>query len=140
MTMFLSNHHDFQRSHAHQTYSLNHWTLPSSPSAARKAIESISMTMPQSAHPVPSPLTRDGSKVAHALEVARDSPEGSQDPKVCNILDTALAQIWAKLQAQPDTYVMTRDEFAVFNFFQHRFIGNELAVAARKRYWDNVGA
>ncbi|RYP58078.1 hypothetical protein DL769_009110 [Monosporascus sp. CRB-8-3] len=140
MTTFLSNHHDFQRSYAHQTYSLNHWTLPSSPSSARTAIESISRAMPQSAHPVPSLSTRDGSRVAHALEVARDSPEGSQDPKVRNILDTALVKIWAKLQAQPDTYVMTRDEFAVFNFFQHRFVGNELAVAARKRYWDNVGA
>ncbi|RYO94309.1 hypothetical protein DL766_005151 [Monosporascus sp. MC13-8B] len=140
MTTFLSSHHDFQWSHMHQTSSLNLWTLPSSPSSARTAIESISLTMPQSAHPVPRPSTRDGSKVAHALEVARDSPEGSQDPKVCSILDTALAQIWAKLQAQPDTYVMTRDEFAVFNFFQYRFIGNELAVAARKRYWDNVAA
>ncbi|RYP67044.1 hypothetical protein DL771_007463 [Monosporascus sp. 5C6A] len=135
MTMFLSTHHDFERS-----YSLNYSTLPSSPSSARTAIESISKTMPQSAHPVASPSTQDGSKVAHALEVARDSPEGSQDPKVCNILDTALAQTWAKLQAQPDTYVMTRDEFAVFNFFQHRFVGNELAVAARKRYWDSVEA
>ncbi|RYP42073.1 hypothetical protein DL768_010398 [Monosporascus sp. mg162] len=140
MTMFLSNHRDFQRTRAYQTYSPTHWTLPSSPSSARKAIESISLTMPQSAHPVPSPSTGGGSKVAHALEVARDSPEGSQDPKICNILETALAQIWAKLQAEPDTYVMTRDEFAVFNFFQHRFVGNELAVAARKRYWDNVGA
>jgi hypothetical protein len=33
---------------------------------------------------------------------------------------------------------MTREEFAVFNYFQHRFVGHDLAVAARKRYWDHL--
>jgi hypothetical protein len=71
-----------------------------------------------------------------ALEIARDSAEGAQDPTVKNILETALADIWQKIQAHPTSYVMTRDEFAVFNYFQDRFAGQELAAAARKRYWD----
>jgi hypothetical protein len=77
------------------------------------------------------------NEVAQALEVARDSPEGAEDPTVSNILEKTLAQIWGRVQAQPDTYVMSRNEFAVFNFFQYRFKGNKLAMAATKRYWDN---
>jgi hypothetical protein len=76
--------------------------------------------------------------VAQALEYARDSTEGAQDPAVATILETALAEIWRKIQTQPQSYVMTREEFAVFNFFQDRFEGQELAVSAKKRYWDNL--
>lgn len=77
--------------------------------------------------------------VAQALEIARDSAEGARDPVVCNILEAAIADIWGKVQAQPNTYLMTRDEFAVFNYFQHRFAGCPVAIAARKRYWDYTG-
>ena len=77
----------------------------------------------------PSP---SGTSVAQALEIARDSPEGAQDPAVARILETALADIWGKIQGQPTSYVMTRDEFAVFNYFQERFEGLELAVSAKK--------
>ncbi|RFU72483.1 peptide-n4-n-acetyl-beta-glucosaminylasparagine amidase a [Trichoderma arundinaceum] len=78
--------------------------------------------------------------VAQALEIARESPDGASDPTVSKILELALSQIWSKVQAQPDSYVMTRDEFAVFNFFQHRFTGDKMAVTARKRYWDHARA
>ncbi|KAH9885174.1 hypothetical protein F4778DRAFT_514187 [Xylariomycetidae sp. FL2044] len=84
------------------------------------------------------PTQESSSAVAQALEIARESPEGAKDPIVSNILDTALARIWGRVQAQPENYIMSRDEFAVFNFFQHRFVGNDLAVAATKRYWDNA--
>lgn len=76
--------------------------------------------------------------VAQALEIARESPDGAQDPTVSKILEHALSQIWSRVQAAPDSYVMSRDEFAVFNFFQHRFTGNKTAVTARKRYWDHA--
>lgn len=76
--------------------------------------------------------------VAQALEIARDSPEGAQDPTVISILENALTDIWRKIEAHPTSYVMTRGEFAVFNYFQDRFAGQELATAARKRYWDHL--
>jgi hypothetical protein len=76
--------------------------------------------------------------VAQALELARDSEQGAQDPAVANVLERAIGEIWRKIQAHPATYVMTRDEFAVFNYFQHRFAGQALAVAARRRYWDHL--
>ena len=71
-----------------------------------------------------------------ALEIARDSPEGAQDPVVASILETALSEIWGKIQARPTSYVMTRSEFAIFNYFQNRFEGQELAASARSRYWS----
>ncbi|KAF4625881.1 hypothetical protein G7Y89_g12283 [Cudoniella acicularis] len=71
--------------------------------------------------------------VTQALEIARDSEEGAQDPAIVNILETAVSAIWVKIQAQPTSYVMTRNEFAVFNYFQRRFEGQEVATAAKKR-------
>ncbi|KAK6860866.1 hypothetical protein PG995_004502 [Apiospora arundinis] len=77
-------------------------------------------------------------RVAQALEMARDCPDAAEDPVVSNILESALVQTWDKVLAQPDSYVMSRDEFALFNFFQCRFEGNKVAIAARRRYWDNT--
>lgn len=76
--------------------------------------------------------------VAQALEIARDSAEGAQDPTVLYILEAAITDIWGKIQAYPSSYVMTRDEFAIFNYFQGRFEGERLATAAKKRYWDHL--
>ncbi|KAG4266475.1 hypothetical protein FPRO03_01759 [Fusarium proliferatum] len=74
--------------------------------------------------------------VAQSLEIARESPDGASYPSIREILESALEEIWAKVQDQPDSYVMTRDEFAVFNFFQHRFAGDKMAISARKRFWE----
>lgn len=80
------------------------------------------------------------SAVVQALEIARESPDGASDPTISRILEGALSQIWQKVQAAPASYVMSRDEFAVFNFFQYRFTGDKIAMSARKRYWDNTRA
>lgn len=97
-------------------------------------------------HRVPSPPrassfpSQDTAAVRQALELARESPDGAQDATICKILEVAITGIWGKVQDQPGSYVMDRDEFAVFNYFQHRFKGDAVAVAARKRYWDHLHA
>lgn len=78
--------------------------------------------------------------MAKMLEIARDSAEGAMDPTVNRVLESALDRTWSKVKAQPDSYVMTRDEFAIFNYFQQRFAGDKIATAARKRYWDSIQA
>ncbi len=75
-----------------------------------------------------------------ALEIARESEEGAQHKIVRGILEEAIDRIWGKVETQPDSYIMTRDEVAIFNYFHKRFVGNETAVAARKRYWDHINA
>ena len=85
---------------------------------------------------------KEETPLAQALEIARESADGASDPTVVKILETAINDIWAKVKAEPDTYVMTKLEFAVFNYHQDRFRGEreKLAVAARKRYWDSAKA
>lgn len=80
------------------------------------------------------------SDVSQALEIARESPYGASDPTIHKILDHAITHIWNKVQSKPDEYIMTRDEFSVFNYFQYRFVGNKTAMAARARYWNNTKA
>jgi hypothetical protein len=80
----------------------------------------------------------DERAVAQALETARESEEGAQDPQICSILEDALSRIWNKIQARPNSYIMTQIEMSVFTYFQYNFTENELAIAARKRYWDNI--
>ena len=84
--------------------------------------------------------TIDGTRlsVTDALEIARDTPEGAEDATVASILESAITEIWDKIEAEPTSYVMTRDEFAIFNYFQSRFEGNEVAALAIKRYWDHL--
>lgn len=77
-------------------------------------------------------------EVAEALEIARDHPRDYQYryPTVRSLLEKELARIWARIKESPRGYVMTQDEFAVFNFFRSRFQDNEIAAAAIGRYWD----
>ncbi|PNH37036.1 hypothetical protein VD0002_g10021 [Verticillium dahliae] len=82
--------------------------------------------------------TTSSATVAQALEVARESPDGASDSTISGILEEALEQTWSKITAQPSSYIMSRDEFAVFNYFQHRFVDNRTATEARSRYWDNM--
>ena len=84
-------------------------------------------------------LKQDAS-VAQALEIARESSDGASDPTISRILENAISNIWTKIMARPEGYIMTREEFSVFNFFQHRFESHEVAIAARKRYWDNFSS
>lgn len=71
-----------------------------------------------------------------ALDIARDSEEGADNAEVRRILEEALTRIWARVMADPENYILTVDEFSVFNYFQNRFKGDEVAVGARKRFWD----
>lgn len=72
-----------------------------------------------------------------ALEIARETEDGMRDPTIRNLLERAITRIWNKVLENPDTYIMGKEEYAIFNFFQDRFLGNEMAVAARKRFWAN---
>ncbi|KHN96960.1 uncharacterized protein MAM_05069 [Metarhizium album ARSEF 1941] len=122
----------YHPSQNHQTYLPHYRPMP-------HREDTPVMSVPAGSSPAPGKSSQDAA-VAQALEIARESPDGASDPTVSKILENALAQIWGKVRDQPNTYIMTRDEFAVFNFFQHRFVGDNDAVGARRRYWDNCRA
>jgi hypothetical protein len=76
--------------------------------------------------------------VRQALQIAQNTVSGQVDPQVLQILDENLAQIWSRIRAHPDTYIMSGSEFAVFNYFRARSeLQNETARKAVQRYWDN---
>lgn len=80
--------------------------------------------------------------VRKALEIARDSTDGQLDPKINDILEAAIADVRRKLEAQPDSYVLSRDEFALFNFYRRtKFndspLAQKLAQKATERFWNN---
>ncbi|KAI9900337.1 hypothetical protein N3K66_004599 [Trichothecium roseum] len=98
-------------------------------------------TPPRSADPSYPPALppHKETSVAQALEIARESPDGAQDATVAGILEAAIQAVWERLMHDPTkSYVMSRSEFAVFNYFQHRFGQHHVATAARARYWNHA--
>jgi hypothetical protein len=74
--------------------------------------------------------------VQTALEIARNS-EGAVDIVVRDFLDQKWLEVWRALESDPDSYVLNKDEFAVFNFFRNRSLSSPLAQSAIRRFWDN---
>ncbi|KAI1372885.1 hypothetical protein F4677DRAFT_431065 [Hypoxylon crocopeplum] len=77
--------------------------------------------------------------VAQALDAARETPDGFREPVVRHLLEVALTQIWKRIEAQPKSYIMSRNEFAVFNFFQFLDLTPRqaiMAMTARANYWS----
>jgi len=74
--------------------------------------------------------------IQRALDIARNS-EGVVDPTVSSYLERALRDVWASIEAAPEDYVLTKDEFALFNYFRHRFTTSNIAQSAVQRFWDN---
>jgi hypothetical protein len=74
--------------------------------------------------------------IQRALDIARNS-EGVVDPTISSYLERALRDVWTRLEAAPESYILTKDEFALFNFFRHRFTTSNVAQGAVQRFWDN---
>ncbi|KAI0108217.1 hypothetical protein F4814DRAFT_451498 [Daldinia grandis] len=82
----------------------------------------------------------DAHKVMTVLNIARDCTHAFTNSKIAAILKEALHRVWLKLLEIP-SYVMTRNEFAVFNFFQDIYIDAAIAAMAtdaRAVYWDQT--
>ena len=75
--------------------------------------------------------------VAEALGVVRNNEEGQVHPAVTAVLEKAVGDVWRRIQAQPSNYVMSRDEFAVFNYHRNRFKDSPVAQQAVSRFWTN---
>ena len=69
-----------------------------------------------------------------AIDIARNT-EGELDPNVKTYLDGAVRDIWNRVLQQPGSYILSKDEFAVFNFYRRQFEGDTRAEQAVDRYW-----
>ncbi|CBX92268.1 predicted protein [Plenodomus lingam JN3] len=64
--------------------------------------------------------------LAQAVHVAQNS-EGGVDQRLAQYLERRLADVWSKLNAQPHTYILPSDEFALINYYRTRFGDNEIS-------------
>ena len=83
------------------------------------------------------PLTR-----ATAVEFSIQKQHADIDPGATTFLGQSIDGIWQRVQAQPSTYVFTREEFAVFaifNYYRGVFSENEIAQQAVQRFWEHYG-
>ncbi|KAK3621246.1 hypothetical protein LTR56_022907 [Elasticomyces elasticus] len=74
-----------------------------------------------------------------ALRIARNT-EGDLDPDVREHLERALNDIRGHVRQRPDSYILTKDEFAILNFYLDRFEGHPDVEAAISRYWQHAQA
>lgn len=74
--------------------------------------------------------------LAQAVRIAQNS-DGGVDRTLAQFLEKRLAQVWSKLNAQPNSYMLPSDEFALINYYRLRFGDSEVVRNATKRFWDN---
>ena len=72
-----------------------------------------------------------------ALEIAKDNQNGQIPSAVTTLLERSIGDTWRKIQAQPNTYVMTKDQFAVFSYYRGRYDNNPIAQHAVARFWNH---
>jgi len=76
--------------------------------------------------------------IQKALDVARNDEHGVEH-QTEDLLIRAFCYIWLRLEAFPNTYILNKDEFALFNFYRDRIPPSNLGQQAVKRFWDNYG-
>ena len=65
--------------------------------------------------------------------------EGQAPDHAVQIIENAMAALWNRIKANPDSYLMDRNEFALYNYFQLRYTSGpdaKLAQKATARFWN----
>ena len=80
------------------------------------------------------------SDYSEALEIVRNSEPGQAPPEAKRMTDAAIVQLWNRLRAKPDTYIMSDKEFKLFNYYRHAYqsgADGEIGRNAASRYWNH---
>ena len=85
--------------------------------------------------------TRSQLTVPEALNIVKryehgEIDEATIDPAVTKFLARAADDIWRRIQAQPSSYVLTREEFAVFTYYRDGFEDDKNVQQAIVRFWN----
>ena len=73
-----------------------------------------------------------------AIDIARNT-EGRLHTTIHSYLEQAISDIWLRINAEPHTYVLSKDEFSIFNYFIRSFHDDKAAEQAVARYWRYAG-
>jgi hypothetical protein len=76
------------------------------------------------------------NRLAHIIRKAQDLEALTVEES--RILEQAYTAIWNRIQTQPN-YIMPELEFKVFNYFQRRWRGSNIAQQAVARHWATRG-
>ena len=74
------------------------------------------------------------------LEMVRNSEPGQEPATARAELEEAIRTLWSRIRANSSSYVMSKDEFALFNYYRSRYSsGSDAAISASatKRFWDH---
>ena len=74
--------------------------------------------------------------VPEAINIVKQHRHGEIDPDVTSVLARTANDIWQRLKAQPSTYVLTKEEFAVFTYCRGVFGDDEIVQQAIARFWN----
>lgn len=75
--------------------------------------------------------------LSKALEISAQDQPGAIDPAVTRFLTQELDQIWNRVRAQPATYMLTKEEFAVVNYYRDSFGEKGIMQLAIQRFWEH---
>ena len=73
--------------------------------------------------------------VTEALEIAKAN--NNVPAAVTQKLESTNTKVWRKIKADPDEYVMDKDEYAVLNYYQERYKNEPLYKPAVARFWES---
>lgn len=82
------------------------------------------------------PDTQTGD-IRDLLRIAKENENGQIKPEVTQALRQAMAALWNRIRTNSSTYIMSRDEFSLINYYQSDYKDNEIAQDAVKRFWAN---
>jgi hypothetical protein len=80
------------------------------------------------------------SSVLQALELVRSTEPENAPPDAIAVIEAAIDELWTRIRASRDTYIMKAGEFALFNYYRGRYsCGQDQVIAQRAvaRFWNN---
>jgi len=81
-------------------------------------------------------LSPSAQNARDALLLARARLEFEASKPISTILWVRFQKLWARVEAEPYSYVLKPDEMSLFVWFQGLFPDPRLARMAMKRYWE----
>jgi len=84
-----------------------------------------------------SSTTPSQAGITRLLALVRDNETGNNPASVMETLEQAIGLLWSRIQAASDSFVMTKEEFALFNYYRARFTNSPVAKGAVERFWDS---
>lgn len=75
--------------------------------------------------------------LSKALEISAQDQPGAIDSAVTRLRTKELVRIWNRVRAQPRTYMLTNEEFAVVDYYRDFFSVDESMQLAIQRFWEH---